>query len=173
MLQSKETVVGIYAPSDLHYIITIFGLGRLGYTAFLLSPRLPASAVATLLTACNTNTLFYGNANAPFAQSVRKLLPTLTSFPILSREEYDSPTHEHTPPFERRNVDPVKEHHRRYLMLHSSGSTGLPKPISFSNKRLMVTFLTAQPHKAFQSVPFSHAHGLITYVQHIYIRKTL
>jgi acyl-CoA synthetase (AMP-forming)/AMP-acid ligase II len=163
----------MYAPSDLHYITTIFGLGRLGYTAFMLSPRLPASAVSTLLTACNTSTLFYGHANAPFAQSVRKLLPTLTSFPIPSREEYDSPTHEHTPPFERRNVDLVKEHHRGYLMLHSSGSTGLPKPISFSNKRLMVTFLTAQPHKAFQSVPFSHAHGLVTYVQHIYVRKTL
>lgn len=166
-------MVGIYAPSDLHYIITIFGLGRLGYTAFMLSPRLPASAVATLLTACNTSKLFYGLSNSPFAQSIHNLLPTLSSFPILSREEYDSPTHGDTPPFERRNVDPEKEYHRKYIMLHSSGSTGLPKPISFSNKRLMLTFLTAQPRKAFQSVPFSHAHGLVTYAQHIYVRKTL
>jgi acyl-CoA synthetase (AMP-forming)/AMP-acid ligase II len=58
-------------------------------------------------------------------------------------------------------------------MLHSSGSTGLPKPVSYTNARLLITVLTAQNMIAFQSLPFSHAHGLVTYSQAIWGRKTI
>lgn len=58
-------------------------------------------------------------------------------------------------------------------MLHSSGSTGLPKPIAYTNSRLLVTCLTSPSLVAFQSLPFSHAHGLITYSQAIWRRKTI
>ena len=40
--QYEETTAGIHGNSNIDYIITIFGLGRLGYTTFILSPRLPA-----------------------------------------------------------------------------------------------------------------------------------
>ncbi|CZR55073.1 related to nonribosomal peptide synthetase MxcG (component of the myxochelin iron transport regul [Phialocephala subalpina] len=169
----EETLVGIFAPSDLDYVITIYGLGRLGYVSFLLSPRLPASAVSSLLSTCKSQTLLYGPDNSSFAESVGKLLPGLHSLPILTRSEYYSKVHTSTPQFERKNVDFEKEHLRTYMMVHSSGSTGLPKPIRVTNKRLTVTFITATALTGFQSVPFNHVHGLVTYTQHIYIKKTL
>ncbi len=97
----------------------------------------------------------------------------LVSHPIIPRSEYDSPKHAATPEFRRQKIDERKEHLKKYVILHSSGSTELPKSISFNNKRLILTFLTAFPNTAFLSVPLSHAHGLVTYVQHIYSRKTL
>jgi acyl-CoA synthetase (AMP-forming)/AMP-acid ligase II len=173
MIKYEETVIGIYSLSDLDYLITILGLGRLGYTPFMLSPRLPPSAVAALLTTCKATTLFLESSNAAFASSVREFISDLKSHDILTRTSYDSPEHSKVPLFERENIDLAREHHQNYLMLHSSGSTGLPKPITWSNRRILIPILTAQPHTAFQSVPFSHAHGLGTYVQAIYARKTL
>jgi hypothetical protein len=39
--QYEKTTAGTYGNSNIDYIITIFGPGRLGYTTFILSPRLP------------------------------------------------------------------------------------------------------------------------------------
>ena len=58
-------------------------------------------------------------------------------------------------------------------MMHSSGSTGLPKPIYFTNARILITFRTAQDLTAFLSVPLFHAHGFVSLVQAIFKRKTI
>jgi len=58
-------------------------------------------------------------------------------------------------------------------MMHSSGSTGLPRPIHYTHKRLLATMLTAQSLIAFQSVPLFHAHGFISFIQAIYTRKCI
>lgn len=139
----------------------------------MLSPRLPASVVAALLTTCKATTLFLETSNSASTSSVKEVIPDLKPHDILTRTSYDSPEHSKVPLFERENIDLAREHHQNYLMLHSSGSTGVPKPITWSNRRMLVPILTAQPHTAFQSVPFSHAHGLVNYVQAIYARKTL
>jgi acyl-CoA synthetase (AMP-forming)/AMP-acid ligase II len=166
-------VIGVYSASDLDYIVTVFGLARLGYVPFLLSPRLPASAVAALLTTVQSASLLYSSSHASLASSVHALLPHLVCHPIAAREEYENPKHAATPPFAREGLVPETEHQRRYVMLHSSGSTGLPKPISFSNKRMCVTFLSAQRKRAWLSVPMSHAHGLVVTAQHLWSRATL
>ena len=58
-------------------------------------------------------------------------------------------------------------------MMHSSGSTGLPKPLDYTHKRLLSTLLTAPHLVAFQSVPLFHAQGFLSFIQAIYTRKTL
>ncbi|RDW69422.1 hypothetical protein BP6252_08442 [Coleophoma cylindrospora] len=167
---NEEKVVGIYAPTDLDYLVTIFGLGRLGYTSFLLSPRLPASAVHALLQSTGSSTLFYSSVHRPSIIS-DSILENIRILPLPTRDQYDND--DIYPPFYRKDVDEEKEHLRRYLMLHSSGSTGLPKPIGYTNKRLLGITAGAQKVTSFQSVPFSHAHGLLTYVQAIFHKKTL
>ncbi len=153
--------------------MTIWGLGRLGYTPFLLSPRLPASAVATLLTGVNSKILCHGSANDSFATSVKQLAPQISTFRILTREQYDCPKHASVPSFERLGIDNKEEHLKTYLMLHSSGSTGLPKPIRFSNKRLTIMFITAQHRKCWLSAPYSHAFGMVCFTQAVYTKKTM
>jgi acyl-coenzyme A synthetase/AMP-(fatty) acid ligase len=58
-------------------------------------------------------------------------------------------------------------------MLHSSGSTGLPKPIDFDNQRLMMVGAYAQDATAFITAPFSHTFGLLSYMQAIHKRKAI
>jgi acyl-coenzyme A synthetase/AMP-(fatty) acid ligase len=92
---------------------------------------------------------------------------------ILSRSSYDVPQSLLEPAFSRINIDDTNEQWRPYIMLHSSGSTGLPKPVAYTNARLLLTVNTSPGLTAFQSLPFSHAHGLVTYSQAIHGRKTL
>jgi acyl-coenzyme A synthetase/AMP-(fatty) acid ligase len=116
----------------------------------------------------------YGSQQKALAHSVRPFLEhALPILPILSRTQYDSSIHTSTPPFIRQNVNYVTESTRQLIILHSSGSTGLPKPINFTHKRLFIMFRSAQPYIAFQTGPLSHTQSLMTHVQAIYARKTL
>jgi acyl-CoA synthetase (AMP-forming)/AMP-acid ligase II len=164
-------VAGIYGISTLDYIITVFGLGRLGYTIFILSPRLPVNAVVNLLKNQNTTTFLYAPQFLDLATKISEETP-LKLIQVLTRDQYDIPKNI-TPPFSRIGVDSEKEHLKIPIMMHSSGSTGLPRPITYANKRLMATMFTAQNLTAFQSVPLFHAHGFISFIQAIYKRKVI
>ncbi|KAE9379666.1 putative NRPS-like enzyme [Stipitochalara longipes BDJ] len=169
---TEETVVGVFSVSDLDYLVNVYALGRLGYTSFLISPRLPPSTVANLLTSTNAQILFHAPEHVQLAEETKNLTAhALQTFIILHRSIYDNP--DDSSPLFSRNVDPITEQDRRYIMLHSSGSTGLPKPIHYTNCRLLITCLTSPSLIAFQSLPFSHAHGLVTYSQAIWTKKTL
>jgi len=170
--QTDETVVGVFSVSDLDYLVNIYALGRLGYTSFLISPRLPPSIVANLLTSTGSQIFFHAPEHSQLAEDTKSLTAhALQTFSILPRSIYDNL--DDTSPLFSRNIDPITEQNRRYIMLHSSGSTGLPKPIHYTNSRLLITCLTSPSLIAFQSLPFSHAHGLVTYSQAIWSRKTL
>ena len=114
----------------------------------------------------------YGEQHLEIANRTATEL-SLKALPILSRPQYDFPLPADPSPFRRTNVDPSKETLRKLIMMHSSGSTGLPKPINFTNTRLLSTFRTAQKLTAFQSVPLFHAHGFVSFVQAIYTSKTI
>lgn len=163
--------MGLHSTSDLDYAITILGLVRLGYTSFLLSPRLPVNACVALLKTANASGLLYVSQYKDIALKTAQEL-SLKKLPMLKRSEYDR-SEDNTPEFLREGINDSEETLKRVVMLHSSGSTGLPRPIHFTHKRLMVTLLTPQHLTAFQSVPLFHAHGFVTFVQGIYTRKTI
>lgn len=165
-------MVGVYGYSDLDYLVNIYALGRLGYTCFLISPRLPATIVATLLKNSSARILAHSKAHHQLAATTTTLTDfPLRTLPLFSREEYD--VHDDSIEQVTRDVDPLVEQDRQYIILHSSGSTGLPKPIPYTNKRLLIICLPSPALIAFQSLPFSHAHGLATYSQGIWSRKTV
>ncbi|KAF8862994.1 putative NRPS-like enzyme [Acephala macrosclerotiorum] len=169
-----DTVAAIHGPSTFSYIITIFALGRLGYTTFILSPRLPVNACVSLLSNVNTTHLLYAPQYLSLATSTSASLQTpLKLIPILERSQYDTPNSSLTPYFERKGIDGEEEKKRVLIYMHSSGSTGMPKPINYRNARLFATFRTAQKLTAFQSVPLFHAHGFISFIQAIFVRKCI
>jgi acyl-coenzyme A synthetase/AMP-(fatty) acid ligase len=156
----------------LDFLVNIYALGRLRYTSFLISPRLPPSAVSSLLKLTEARIFLHAPEHAQLAEDSTILIAyPIQSLTILPRKIYDNPN-DTSPPFSR-NVEPITEQSRRYMMLHSSGSIGLPKPIDYTNSRLLITCLTSPSLVAFQSLTFSHAHGLITYNQAIWSRKTI
>ncbi|EED14989.1 NRPS-like enzyme, putative [Talaromyces stipitatus ATCC 10500] len=168
----EEVVIGICSPTDLDYIVNIFGLIRLGYTVFQLSPRLPPSAIRELLAKIQNGrrALLYAPAHTSFKLDA---LSDLELHPLVQRDEYDNSRHSETPEFLLEGVDYEKEHRRRCLILHSSGSTGLPKPIDYNHQKLLAAGVYAQDATAFISMPFSHALGMMSYMQAIHKRRTI
>ncbi|KAI0971263.1 putative NRPS-like enzyme [Xylaria arbuscula] len=170
---AKEIVVGICAPTDLDYIVNIFALIRLGYTVFQLSPRLSPSAIKELLAPLQPperRILFY----APGYTNLNlDSLHDLQLHEQIQRSEYDDPAHAKTPTFHRDGIKASAEHHRRCLILHSSGSTGLPKPIDYTHSKLMAAGIYAQDATAFITMPFSHALSMMSYMQSIHRRRTI
>lgn len=94
-------------------------------------------------------------------------------YSIVTRDEYDNPQHGETPEFHLEGVDYAKMHHQRCLILHSSGSTGLPKPIDYDHQKLMAAGVYALDATAFITMPFSHALCMMSYMQAIHKRRTM
>jgi acyl-coenzyme A synthetase/AMP-(fatty) acid ligase len=143
----------------------------LGYTTFILSPRLPVTACVNLLRDAGAEILLHAPQFLDLATKTSNIL-SLKLVPILTRDHYDNPD-DSAPPFERHGIDGEKENLKKLIMMHSSGSTGLPRPIHYTHKRILATMLTAQNLIAFQSVPLFHAHGFISFIQAIYKRKCI
>lgn len=168
----SETTVGIYGNSNIDYLVTIFGLGRLGYTTFILSPRLPVTACVSLLKDADATLLFHDPKYFSVATKTAEQL-SLKTFPILVRSDYDLPN-EATPPFVRSGIDP-DESSRKVIIMHSSGTTGIPRPIIYTHKHFF-NFFSVGKHKrfvGFLGFPFFHAHGFVSVVTAIYGRKTM
>jgi hypothetical protein len=115
----EDTIAAICGPSDLDYIVTVFALGRLGYTTFILSSRLPVNAIVNLLKDVPATIFLYGPKRLSTATKTSLELP-LKLLPILTRSQYQIPCP--SPPFSRPGVDPVKETFRKLIMMASSPS---------------------------------------------------
>ena len=74
-VQYEDAVAGIYGTSNLDYIITIFALGRLGYTTFILSPRLPVNACVSLLKGANSSILLHAPQFLDLATKISREIP--------------------------------------------------------------------------------------------------
>ena len=120
-------------------MVSVFGLSRAGYTVLTLSPRLSASAIVKLMQETRCECLIYDEL--PQLLVVIKEVVSLASsqtLPILSRDDYDKPGNPPLP-FER-EVDVAEEKKRAATIVHSSGSTGLPKPIEVVHARYTIPY---------------------------------
>ena len=83
-------------------------------------------------------------------QEAASLLP-LQTMPFLSRHEYDSPNAP-MPPFHRPvNID--EERRRPAIIVHSSGSTGLPKPVEVGHARYTISYAIGTGDRDFMTLP--------------------
>ncbi len=89
----------------------------------------------------------------------------------IPREEFDRPATEE-PRFQRENIDRELEKHWCLAILHSSGSTGLPKPIYLPHKRLMMHIPPPKGKIEFSTFPFFHGYGSWVCVHNMMDRKT-
>ncbi|KAF2963977.1 hypothetical protein GQX73_g9592 [Xylaria multiplex] len=164
----KPPVVGILSQSGLHVVITIIGLSRLGYTVFLISTRLASPALERLieLTGCST-ILTTPNFHATLAEVSKERQPTLV--PILAHSDY---YRKDAPAFVRL-CDPEYENKKMAVILHSSGSTGLPKPIWLSHRSCIGAFALNMDMRSLLTSPLFHSHGFYELFRSIYSRKPI
>lgn len=87
------------------------------------------------------------------------------------REDFDKPASE-KPRFRRESTDRELEKHWCLAILHSSGSTGLPKPIYLPHKRFMMHIPPPKGKIEFTTFPFFHGYGSWVCVHNMMDRKT-
>lgn len=163
---SPERVVALLAASDLDYLVAQFALGRLGFTPLLLSTRLSPEAIGSLLEQTHCVDVVYSPANQEKVESVAALRP-VKSAPLC--EDYEGgPVAELDI-----DLDPDFETDTSCNILHSSGSTGFPKPIRNIHKSFIYNASINFDMRGFITLPLFHNHGLSSFLRALYAGKVL
>ena len=128
--QDSEVVVGLLGPSNLNYLVTILALTKLGFTVLFLSTRISDAAYVSLLKCTEAKYLLIDASFRATADTVQKSISSLTVHEIANQSAYNFPLG--GADIETRlddALDPATESGKTCWIIHSSGSTGLPKPI--------------------------------------------
>ncbi|KAI0911563.1 putative NRPS-like enzyme [Ustulina deusta] len=170
---NSHKTVGLFAPSDLSFVVALFALSRLGCRALTVSIRLSELACLNLMERTECDTLIVGSTVriAATIDGLKKARSDLNFIPMLTRAEFDKPGSP-SEPFVRPIPDREAEHAQVALFGHSSGSTGLPKPLALSHRSVLNNIYFGTGCKAFNALPWYHLHGVFTSFQAIYMRKT-
>ena len=168
-IDGAPSVIGLLGLSSFEYIVTMFALSRLGYTVLILSPRLPAHAYVSLLDETRCNKLVIStdlNLVVPQIRQKRQL----KSLSIISRNDFE---------MDRTTEREISEECRKATLsrntafiMHSSGSTGVPKCIHLTHVACLHNFAMGYPLECFLTLPVYHMHGHSSLYRAMYQRKT-
>lgn len=132
--KEESLTIALLCPATTEYVATFLALVKLGYTIFLMSPRLSAPTIAALLakTGCNlvihTPGMITKLEEVP-GQRMSKALP------LISREELRrAGTHAQATMYDTSNW---ANDTKIALIWHSSGSTGIPKVFPMTHSAVM------------------------------------
>ncbi|KAF9884352.1 hypothetical protein FE257_001865 [Aspergillus nanangensis] len=155
--QDAVQVVGLLGPSDFEYLITLLAVSRLGHTVLLLSTRIAEDAYVSLVEATQASFL----VAAPSAQAMAQRVADRTGIlhqPVLTHAEYVVPDQAVQLP--QGQLDGRIEAKHIAWVIHSSGSTGPPKPIYQTHAGALNNYANNFGLKGFITLPLFHAHGI-------------
>ncbi|RAL16033.1 acetyl-CoA synthetase-like protein [Aspergillus homomorphus CBS 101889] len=125
----KETLAYL-GGNDLRYPALVLGAVKAGYCIFLTSPRNSAVAHQSLFTKLECTTLLAPSPHPPFIAGIQAAHPILRVVDAPSTNELLTTEY---PPFPYLKTYPEAAHDR-LAILHTSGSTGIPKPIIWTHE---------------------------------------
>ncbi|RSL55384.1 hypothetical protein CEP54_009414 [Fusarium duplospermum] len=169
----KPTVVAMLGPSNLEYLITMLALKKMGHTALLLSTRIPQIAVESLVNETGATAIIADGRFVELADNVSKTIPTLQSLRIAGRDAFEYPIEAHGDTQLDAHLDPEVETQNIAWIIHSSGSTGLPKPIYQTQKSCLPNYAIHMDMKSFITLPLFHNHGICNMFRAIHSRKAI
>ncbi|RKK91850.1 hypothetical protein BFJ68_g16078 [Fusarium oxysporum] len=169
----KPAVVAMLGPSNLEYLITMLALNKLGHTALLLSTRIPQIAVESLVNATGATAIIADGRFAELADNVSNSISTLRCLPIAGREDFEYSIEAHGDTQLDGHLDPKIETENIAWIIHSSGSTGLPKPIYQTQKSCLPNYAIHMNMKSFITLPLFHNHGICNMFRAIHSRKAI
>lgn len=130
----------------------------MGFAILFLSTRLSTEAYINLLRMTECQKIVVGSTNIASVKDIHAQYP-LTSFNIVAKADYDLPRSS-GPRF------PVSSQASATaqiaFIIHSSGSTGLPKPIFQTHASCLANYSSGIPYRAFLTLPLFHNHGIST-----------
>ncbi|KAL5360888.1 hypothetical protein BJX96DRAFT_184864 [Aspergillus floccosus] len=151
-------VVGLLGPSDFEYLITLLAVSRLGHTVLLLSTRIAEDAYVSLVEVTKASFLISYPSFNLIAQNISKRTG-IVSQPVLARENYIKHL-ENSSKLPPAQLDGAIEAKHITWIIHSSGSTGHPKPIYQTHSGALKNYANNFGLKGFITLPLFHAHGI-------------
>lgn len=150
-------VVALLGASNLDYVIATLALSRLGFTVLFLSTRISKSAYESLLDATNCDYILADDAFARMTKAIRADRPSLNVLKILDKMQYQQNAMQS---LDGQTLDLDNETKKISWIIHSSGSTGPPKPIYQTHHAALRNYENNMDMRGFITLPLFHAHGL-------------
>ncbi|OOF95586.1 hypothetical protein ASPCADRAFT_507410 [Aspergillus carbonarius ITEM 5010] len=151
-------VVGLLGPSDFEYLITLLAVSRLGHTVLLLSTRIAEDAYVSLVESTKATFLITHSSFQTVGDKVARRTG-ITQRPLLAREDYDFPSVDSVS-LPAAHLDGAIEAKHICWIIHSSGSTGHPKPIYQTHSGALKNYANNFGLRGFITLPLFHAHGI-------------
>jgi acyl-coenzyme A synthetase/AMP-(fatty) acid ligase len=159
-----EQVIAVLTSTAVDETLLEIALAKLGLCALLLSINNSTAAVAHLVKQTKSTHLIYGTkyqATAKEAQTLLRdeginidIIPE-KRFPLWGpggvRDDKISAV--------TARLTPEQEAKRTCVILHSSGSTGFPKPVFITHYGLIANMATSLPKTGFSALPLFHGFG--------------
>lgn len=131
----------------------------------LLSNRLATEAYVSLLQKTKCRYILGCSVTSKAIASIQSDYP-VHHLPIPERHVYDLPNPS-GPRYSRRVNGPTASK-RSAFIIHSSGSTGLPKPIFQTHSSCLANYSGSPGHRSFLTLPLYHNHGLSNFFRAVY-----
>ncbi|KAK9418316.1 hypothetical protein SUNI508_08277 [Seiridium unicorne] len=153
---SQAEVVAILAPSNLEYVVSVFALSRMGFAVLFLSNRLAREAYVNLLQETKCTKIVASPVYTSIVQDIQSVY-NISAFGIQEQAHF---TQKQVAPFPVQSFPNASR--RIAFIVHSSGSTGLPKPIFQTHRACVSNYSGGIPYRAFLTLPLFHNHGIST-----------
>ncbi|KAL5050776.1 hypothetical protein BDW71DRAFT_203499 [Aspergillus fruticulosus] len=161
-------VVGLLGPSDFEYLITLLAVSRLGHTVLLLSTRIAEDAYVSLLENTKASFLIAYPAFQAVAKNATQRTGTVLQS-VLAREDYVGTTSK----LPEAELDGLVENKHITWIIHSSGSTGHPKPIYQTHSGALKNYANNFGLRGFITLPLYHAHGISCLFRAVHSEKLI
>ncbi|KAJ7173762.1 L-aminoadipate-semialdehyde dehydrogenase [Mycena filopes] len=157
-------IIAVFVTSAIDESFLELALAKLGLAALLLSVNNSVPAVAHLCKLTNSTHLIYSEKFKAEAQEVQAILKAQDydlglvpdqRFPLWGEGGVDSAHVKPLAPV----LTPEQETNRPAVILHSSGSTGFPKPVFITHYGLIANIAINQNKPGFSTLPVYHGYG--------------
>ncbi|KAJ0103870.1 hypothetical protein J7T55_001240 [Diaporthe amygdali] len=169
----KRTVVAMLGPSNLEYLVTMMGLLKLGHTVLFLSTRISVPAIESLIKSTGAAYLIADPRYLEASLATKELVPELQVLEMPTRSNFEFPIDAVGDTQLDAALDPSIEINQIVYIIHSSGSTGLPKAIYQKQHAALSNFSGNMNMKAFITLPLYHNHGICNLYRAIWSKKAI
>ena len=169
-----ETVVGLLGPSNFEYFISILALTKLGHSVLFLSTRISIAAYISLLETTGAKYLLIDSSFRDTAAQVKETCTSVQIHDITDTDSYNYAITDET--IDTRlcqHLQPEVESKKISWIIHSSGSTGLPKPIYQTHSAALNNYSSNFNLRGFITLPLYHAHGISSVFRSIHSKKQI
>ncbi|KAL1306390.1 hypothetical protein AAFC00_005097 [Neodothiora populina] len=181
---TRETLAFMDRTNDIRYIFAIGAALKTGYKILLTSTRNNLEGQRYLIQQTRCKTFLHGEESKGDVDALHDASTEFKSFQVPSLDELlEGDAHEY--PGHHVSADP----NVTSIIIHTSGSTGLPKPIELRNGWIATTYLLPamqDPHgrkhltqiyfgtqPSLCTLPFFHAMGLFSIIKSIFSQGPL